>query len=97
MTTHSQLESLKKVLEKEYNIISWSPSEQQLQQMLDFILTLSGSEPKRELFDKILSIYKKPINTMVFEGLDTSTTAMLLTRAMDAVQNNKNSNEENKN
>ncbi|EAX8476042.1 hypothetical protein NU090_003492 [Salmonella enterica] len=97
MTTHSQLESLKKVLEKEYNIISWSPSEQQLQQMLDCILTLSGNEPKRELFDKILSIYKKPINTMVFEGLDTSTTAMLLTRAMDAVQNNKNSNEEKKN
>lgn len=96
MNTHNQLQSLKKVLEKEYDIISWSPSDQQLQQMFDYISSLSGDESKSDLFKKILNIYKKPIKSMIFKGLDTSTTAMLLKRILVAVQNDKNSNEEKK-
>lgn len=85
MKTYAQLEAFKAVLESEFDIVNWSPSYDQLQKMYDEVISSTAKKPKREIFFAIQEIYGQSIQIMIFEGLDTSTTATLLARAIAAV------------
>lgn len=85
-----QLYDFKSILEEELDIITWHPTDEQLEEMFNQISKLTGEESIFEVENIVQHIYKKPIIRMICNGLNTSKASALLAK----IQSQKNNNQQ---
>lgn len=70
----------KQELEQSLNIIEWSPTEDDLNEIYNKLIIITDDVNVYEIEKIILGVYRKPIKIFLTNGLDTSTAAMLLAK-----------------
>ncbi|HCT9440449.1 TPA: S-(hydroxymethyl)glutathione dehydrogenase [Proteus mirabilis] len=80
MNSTNDLILFKDILEKQFHIIKWHPSLEQIQLILNKVNELDESAPISEVLKIIHQVYQKPIEAFIMEGLDTSKARYLLSK-----------------
>ncbi|MCH1783508.1 hypothetical protein [Psychrobacter glaciei] len=84
MNNSSNLNRFKKSLETHLNIVKWSPTEQQVQNILE---ALQHNCTKEEVLQVVFDVYGEDIIFSAFEGIDNSDINSLLLLATKVREN----------